>query len=47
MKRFYIDYIDESGDLCHIWVSATDKADARSQAFSEYWDINEIIDIRS
>lgn len=46
MKTYYIDYYDKSGDLCHIWVNASNKAEAESEARSEYWDIAEIIDIR-
>ncbi|MCF0185154.1 MAG: hypothetical protein HUJ98_01535 [Bacteroidaceae bacterium] len=43
---YYIDYIDKSGDLTHIWVNATSKTDAISQAHHEYWDIDEIISVR-
>ena len=46
MKTYYIDYYDKSGDLCHIWVNASNKAEAESEARSEWWDIAEIIDIR-
>lgn len=46
MKTYYIDYMDKSGDLCHIWVNASNKAEAESEARSEYWDIEEIISIR-
>lgn len=44
MKTYYIDYIDNEGDLCHVWVEAFDKNDAKRQVRYEYWDINEIID---
>lgn len=46
MKTFYIDYIDNTGDLCHVWVKAIDKQSAESEARSEWWDIAEIIEIR-
>lgn len=46
MKKFYIDYYDKSGDLCHIWVNASNKAEAESEARSEWWDIAEIVSIR-
>lgn len=46
MKTYYIDYIDKSGDLTHIWVEAYDKESAISEARSEYWDIQEIINVR-
>lgn len=46
MKRFHIDYIDKSGDLCHVWVNAASKQDANIQAKHEYWDIQEIINVK-
>ena len=46
MKTYYIDYLDKSGDLTHIWVEAESKQDAESEARSEYWDIDEILEIR-
>lgn len=46
MKTFYIDYLDKTGDLCHIWVEAYDKESAKSEAYSEWHDISEIISIR-
>ena len=45
MKKYYIDYTDKEGDLCHVWVNADSKEDAKCQAKSEYWDIDEIISI--
>ena len=45
MKRFNIDYIDKSGDLCHVWVTAASKEDAKIQARHEYWDIAQIISV--
>ena len=46
MKKYYIDYYDNTGDLCHIWVEASDKKSAESEARREWWDIAEIISIR-
>lgn len=46
LSTWYVDYEDKSGDLCHIWVEATSKEDARSAALDEYWDIKEITQIR-
>lgn len=46
MYTYYIDYNDKSGDLCHIWVEADNKEEAIQQAKSEYWDIDEIIQVR-
>lgn len=45
MKKYYIDYMDKSGDLCHVWVNADSKQDAENQVRSEYWDIDHIISI--
>ena len=45
MKKYYIDYMDKSGDLCHVWVNADSKQDAENQVRSEYWDIDYIINI--
>lgn len=45
MKKYYIDYVDKSEDLCHVWVEAKDKQDAEAQVRSEYWDIDHIVSI--
>ena len=45
-SRWYIDYEDRSGDLCHIWVEAYDRQDAIENAKHEYWDIVNIISVR-
>ena len=45
-SRWYIDYEDKSGDLCHIWVEAYDEQDAIENAKHEYWDIVNIISVR-
>jgi type II secretory pathway component PulF len=44
--KFYIDYMTSDGDLTHVWVDAQNKEDAEQQARSEYWDIDQIIDVR-
>ena len=46
-SRWYIDYEDKSGDLCHIWVEAYDEQDAIENAKHEYWDIANIISVRT
>ena len=46
-SRWYIDYEDRSGDLCHIWVEAYDRQDAIERAKCEYWDIANIISVRT
>lgn len=43
--RWYCDYEDKHGDLCHVWCEADSKEEARSYFMSEYWDIKEIISI--
>lgn len=43
--KYYIDYIDKEGDLCHVWVNAASKDDAVCQVEREYWDIDEIIGV--
>lgn len=43
--KWYVDYMDKGGDLCHVWVEADSKDDAISQVRSEYWDIDEIISV--
>ena len=45
-SRWYIDYEDRSGDLCHIWVEAYDEQDAIENAKHEYWDIVNIISVK-
>lgn len=46
ISRWYIDYEDKSGDLCHIWVEAYDRQEAIESAKHEYWDIANIISVR-
>ena len=45
-SRWYIDYEDKSGDLCHIWVEAYDEQDAIENAKHEYWDIVNITSVK-
>ena len=44
--KFYVDYLDKSGDLCHVWVIADSKSDAINVARQEYWDICDIVSVR-
>ena len=46
ISRWYIDYEDKSGDLCHIWIEAYDEQDAIENAKHEYWDIVNIISVK-
>lgn len=43
--KFYVDYEDKEGELCHVWVNASTKQEAEAQAKREYWDIENIISI--
>lgn len=45
-STYYIDYYDKSGDLTHIWVEANSKDEAIDMAHDEYWDIEEIVNVR-
>lgn len=44
--KWNIDYMTSDGDYCHIWVHADTKEDAISEAYREYWDISDIINIK-
>lgn len=44
--KYYIDYLDKSGDLSHVWVNANSESEAENEARSEYWDIDEILQVR-
>jgi len=43
--KFYVDYEDKGGDLCHVWVEADSSNEAESQVRDEYWDIERVISI--
>lgn len=43
MKEYIVKYIDKDGDLCSVWVLATNREDAKRQARNEYWDIKYIV----
>ena len=46
MKTYYIDYISSSDhDCCTVWTEARSKEEAIEDVKSEYWDIEEIIEI--
>jgi hypothetical protein len=45
MKKFKVDYLDFNNDLCHVWTTANDESDVEDRVKSEYWDVNEIIQI--
>ena len=45
MKTFFVSYLDSEGDLCHVYVEAFDKDDAKLQVRREYWNVEEILEI--
>ena len=45
MKEFKVSYMTNEDDLCHVRVFAYDKEGAKAEARSEYWDIDEIIQV--
>ena len=45
--KYIIDYLDKSGDLSHVWVNASNECEAEYEARSEFWDIDEILQVRS
>lgn len=44
MNKYYVKYIDKSGDLSTVWVNASSNNDAVSAAKMEYHDIVNIVD---
>ena len=45
MKTFFVSYLDNEGDLCHVHVEAFDKDDAELQVRREYWNVEKILEI--
>lgn len=45
MKTYFISYLDNEGDLCHVNVEAFDKDDAKIQVKREYWNVEEILEV--
>lgn len=43
--KYTIDYVDKNDDLCHVWVQASGKEEAKRVAKREYWDIARIIQV--
>lgn len=47
MKKFYVTYrSSQDHDCCTVWTEAYDKQEAISNVKGEYWDIEEIIEVR-
>ena len=47
MKKFHIDYISKiDGDVTHVWLYARSKEHAKNEVKHEYWDVQEIVEIR-
>ena len=45
MKDWKVSYMTKEDDLCHVRVEAYDEDGAKEQARSEYWDIEDIIQV--
>lgn len=45
MKKFIVRYYDLSGELCSVWVEANTKEKAKEEVYSEYWDIQKIVEV--
>ena len=46
MKKYYVTYRSSTDhDCCTIWTNARSAQDAINYAKSEYWDIEEILDV--
>jgi len=43
MDKYYIDYIDNDGDLCHVSVWADNAAEAENLARVDYRDIRDLL----
>lgn len=43
--KYYVDYMTKDGDYCKVWVVADSEDEAISEAYSEYWDIHEIVSV--
>lgn len=46
MAKYYVDYMDDTDDLCHVWVNANSKQDAIDEVNHEYWDVKQIISVQ-
>ena len=48
MKTYYITYISKiDGDCCTVWTEAMSKEDAIDEVMHDYWDVKEIIEVRT
>jgi hypothetical protein len=47
--KYIITYIPKSEpeDICNVWVEADSVAAAKRQVMREYWDVEEIINVRT
>lgn len=46
MSKYYVSYKTADGDFTTIWLNAYDEQEAEENAKHEYWDIDEIVEIR-
>lgn len=48
MKTYYITYISKTdGDCCTVWTEAMSMEDAIDEVMHDYWDVKEIIEVRT
>jgi hypothetical protein len=45
LSTYFVSYLDNEGDLCHVHVEAFDNEDAKLQVRREYWNVDEIIQV--
>lgn len=43
MRTYKVSYITLEGDLCHVYIEAYSKEDAKVQLKREYWDVREVV----
>lgn len=44
--KYYVSYNTKDGDYTTVWVNADSASEAESEVRSEYWDVDEIVNIR-
>ena len=45
--KFYITYLDSEGELTQYWTEALTKEEAERHLYSDNWDVDTIITIKS
>ena len=44
MKKYYVSYLDQDGDVSTVWTTAESEQEAIENIKDEYWDVQLIID---